>query len=69
MNKTNISAEPVLPLLVDELFFESFSFNALVDSVRVWVTKSSHNTSVRVCGFFEPLVKHLWMPVTLPGTK
>jgi len=43
--------------MVHELFFESFSFNALVGSLRVWVTKSSHNTSVRVCGFFEPLVK------------
>jgi len=47
MNKTNISAEPVLPLLVDKLFFESFSFSALVGSLRVWVTKSSHNISVR----------------------
>jgi hypothetical protein len=33
--------------MVDELFFESFSFNALVGSLRVWVTKSSHNMSVR----------------------
>jgi hypothetical protein len=80
MNKTKISAEPVLPLqrlgvmfwmliwetvicdmliraltpssrataaMVDELFFESFSFNALVGSLRVWVTKSSHQISVR----------------------
>jgi hypothetical protein len=33
--------------MVDELFFESFSFNAPVGSLRVWVTKSSYNISSR----------------------
>jgi TRAP-type C4-dicarboxylate transport system permease small subunit len=33
--------------MVDELFFASFSFNALVGSLRIWVTKSSHHSSVR----------------------
>ena len=39
--------------IVDELFFESFSFNALVGALRVWVTKSSHILAFNFCGLFE----------------
>src|SRR5262249_15614477 len=54
---------------VDELFFESFSFNALVGSLRVWVTKSSHHSSVRALWIILTSSYALWMPATLPGTK
>src|SRR4030095_9318408 len=42
--------------MVDELCFESFSFNALVGSLRVWVTKSSHHMSVRAALTVEAAV-------------
>ena len=54
--------------MVDKLCFASFSCNALVGSLRVWVTTSSHHMSVRALWIIVTSRSARWMPATLPGT-